>query len=446
MATATAVAQVSLLPRLSVLVGIAAGLKSGPLPGKKSRNISGLAIGTVVIPREIIDYSYAVVKSLDELVEELPLHRKLPVKRLGSAIPRTLQGPDLVAFQSRRDKVMEGINQNWNTGNILKSFPTPTNRTETDWRKFLDEFVVPLGEPAFSDNDLASSNLLLRNESVLRRLANRHVRVRAADMESAGFAAASEACGGEWFVVRGISDLGDDEKSDMFQQYAAVSAAAHLWAILHRLDASLLHTSVADSLHSQLFGSATAAMRIVLNTFVTTFQDQLGTPVNLEVYWTGEAVIRQGGAMTRIPGVIRDGEMKAERAGYLNRFEPRRFFPFLPQSGNPRAVAQAGNPESNLSEVFHVIGIEERTPLKWVYAVPLFSTMDHGAGAVRTGVLCCSGVNPLVGPEASPEDQQMAAVRLKAMVGSIRDLVTSTSLITGLFELVPREVVLESEP
>jgi nucleoside phosphorylase len=445
MAFATTLVQTYLLPKLAVLVGIAAGLKKGPSP-QSGKPIKGLSIGTVVMPRVVVDYSFAAIKTIDELVTEEPRHKAFEVGALAAAIETAVQGADLIAFRDCRDRVMSEVTPDWAKDDGFKSFPLPNDRSPNNWNAFLQEFVVKPSQPAFTDDDLASSNLLLRNETVLRALAERHPRVKAADMESAGFASANAELKTEWFVVRGISDLGDDQKSDVFHEYAAASASALLSIALERLNTRSLGAHPAEERRKQDLESAKAHVKLVLDTFVTTFHDQIGAEVNLELYWTGEGVLSTSGGVMRIQGVIRDGDMKAERAGYLNRLQPRRFFPFSPKRGEARAVARAADPALKAFDVFHVIGPEERTPLKWVYALPVFDAKDHGAAGARVGALCCTGVQPLVRQNTSPDEQDAAKARLKAMVGGVRDLVASVALITGLFDLVPREVELDTEP
>ena len=101
----------------------------------------------------------------------------------------------------------------------------------------------------------------------------------------------------------------------------------------------------------------------VLETFATIFKDQLERPLNLEIYWKGTEKCSDG---SQIGGVIQNGNMKAERCGGLNRFQPLRFFPFIPKDGGePKAVARCVG-ESGVDEVLHLIVEKENTPLKWL--------------------------------------------------------------------------------
>lgn len=447
MATLTSLVHAALLPRLSVLVGIAAGLKSGDLTdGENNRKVTGVKIGTVLVPREIVDYSFAAIKKVEDLVvEEIPLHKKHPVEKVGLAVYKHLTGSEVKELIARRNEYMKMENHDWRGQLDKESFPVPNKEDRSEWLSSLPLKVVDPSELVVTDDDVASSNLLLKNEEVLQKLhLYRHPRVKGGEMEAAGFAVASRTCNAEWLVIRAVSDLGDMAKSDLFQPYACASAAGYLAAVLRKLDLNLIRNSAADTLHRHLLGRAESAVKVVLDAFATIFHDQLGRKVNLEIYWNGEAKVVGNGGTRNVPGVIRHGNMKAERSGALNRFEPHRFFPFKPGQGMTRAVAQAADPVSALPEVFHLIQPSENTPLNWVYAVPLFENVSHVGE--RTGALCCTSTEPLFHEQATDAEIAKAKIGLKAIVGSVRDVVTSACISTGAFDLVLREVILDVEP
>ncbi len=443
MATLASLAHAALLPRLSVLVGIAAGLKSGDLiEGEKRQKVNGVKIGTVLVPREIVDYSFAAIRKVEDLVvEETPLHKKHPVEKIGLAVYKLLTGMEVKDLIARRNEYMKMENHDWRGQLDKESFPVPNREDRSEWLSSLPLKVVDPSELVVTDDDVASSNLLLKNEEVLQKLhVHRHNRVKGGEMEAAGFAVASRACNAEWMVIRAVSDLGDSAKSDLFQPYACASAAGYLVAILRKLDLNLIRNGAADALHRHLLGKAEAAVKGGLEAFVTIFHDQLGQKVNLEIYWKGNAKVVENGSTKHVPGVIRHGDMKAERSGALNRFEPHRFFAFKPLQGITRAVAQAADPATALPEVFHLIQPSENTPLNWVYAIPLFESMSHTGD--RTGALCCTSTDSLFPEQATKAEIAKAKFKLRAMIGSVRDVVTSTCISTGAFDLVMREVTL----
>jgi hypothetical protein len=185
-------------------------------------------------------------------------------------------------------------------------------------------------------------------------------------------------------------------------------------------------------------------IKSILEAFATIFQDQVGLRVNLEIYWSGQAKYFVDGKAFYVPGVIRDGNMKAERSGGLNRFEPRRFFAFRPKHSQPRAVAQCADPEVT-EEVFHIVDkSKENTPLSWVYAIPILSKKDHTGN--KLGAICCTSTDPLFQQGDSIGEKDRKRHRVKAMLGILRDLLQSAFVSTDRFFFVEEEVELGSEP
>lgn len=440
MASLAAIVHTELLPRLSVLTGICAGLKSRPA-SPRSKELRGLKIGAVVVPREVVDYSHAVVTGATELgnPDQTPAHKQYEIHGLGRTFPIQLTRRQANRILKDRDVYMGAQFATW-TGRLdYDSFQVPENSSKKDWGDFFRENVFDPEDFPISDDDLASSNLLLKNEIVLQALnEKRHSRVRAADMEAAGFAVASNSCSAEWVVIRGVSDLGDSVKSDLFQTYASANAAAYLTFVLHTLDANLLRNRPADRLIAARLERAQLAVSSVLESFVTIIFDHLDKKVNLEVYWVGTQATGDDSNRHFVLGVVRDGRMRAERAGSLNRFEPNRFFPFNPEDNDPRVVALVGDPSRNLEEKFHEIRAEENSPLKWVYAVPLFDEQDlHGE---RTGVLCCTSIDPLTTNDATREVREREKLKIRALLGTVREVVTSMCIVTDCWKVVRREV------
>ncbi len=72
---------------------------------------------------------------------------------------------------------------------------------------------------------IGCSNTLLKNENIRNILRDEHG-VKAIEMESSGVADGTWSCSKDYFVVRGIVDYCNDDKSDKWHQYSAISAAA----------------------------------------------------------------------------------------------------------------------------------------------------------------------------------------------------------------------------
>jgi nucleoside phosphorylase len=84
--------------------------------------------------------------------------------------------------------------------------------------------------PALHESVILSDNILLRDASVLIDAANDlHQQIRAGEMEAAGcvMACTDHYPPIPWFVIRGVSDFGDDLKNDRFHSLASAAVASY---------------------------------------------------------------------------------------------------------------------------------------------------------------------------------------------------------------------------
>ena len=89
--------------------------------------------------------------------------------------------------------------------------------------------------PSKHEAAIYSSDLLLRDAEYLEAQASSmHQQIRVGEMEAAGFGSTcnERATPTPWFIVRGVSDFGDEFKSDDFHVWAAYSAAAYLHTLI----------------------------------------------------------------------------------------------------------------------------------------------------------------------------------------------------------------------
>lgn len=450
MAAITALLQMTLLPRLSILVGIAAGLKSRAATdseGRTLKEVSGVRVGHIFVPKKIIDFSFAAIEKGEDLATEKPRHEIYSISGVALSLSKRFSNEEEGRALELRDRyIKDKINNKWTSRIDTESFPRPKKFSREEWNCLINESLVDPKTLPVSEDHIASSNLLLKNEEVLQKLhLERYSRVKGGEMEAAGFAVASQRCKAEWLVIRVVSDLGDDAKSDDFQDYASANAAAYLATFLRdKIDVDLIRSnSAADTFRRTRKKEVEEEIKSILDAFASIF-DQVGLKVNLEIYWSGQAKYFMGGKTVYVRGVIRDGNMKAERSGGLNRFEPRRFFAFSPKHSQPRAVAQCADPEVTEKEVFHAVKPEENTPLSWVYAIPIFSKKDYMGDKV--GAICCTSTDPLFQQGDSNGEQERKRLRVRAMLGILRDLLQSAFVSTDRFFFVEEEVELGGEP
>lgn len=184
-------------PATLILAGIAAGRR-------------GLVkIGDVVLARAVVDYTHEVATK----------GRRLPrptISPMPHPMRQMLAGFDFDPGHYHRA--------------VLKLFGGAPSLPFDASASFQSDFTKHVRlDPAVTDAEIASADLLLRDKEVLERLGEQlHQGIRIGEMEAGGFV---EACSRDviptcWLVARGISDFGDDFKSDDFHRWASCAVAA----------------------------------------------------------------------------------------------------------------------------------------------------------------------------------------------------------------------------
>lgn len=208
---------------LVIMVGIAAGVPNLARPRQHVR------LGDIVVATQIVDYDHVrVVESGAEARRpfSLPSARlthcadMLRSDELGGHRPwerwlDTAGRPQLALYgrpPEHTDMLHDGA------GWLLRH----PRRDHSGHRK---------GLPKVHYGPVGSANRSLRDSAVRDQLAARYG-VLAIEMEGAGIGSSSFLNGREWFVVRGISDYGDQRRSDQWRRYAALVAAAYIRALL----------------------------------------------------------------------------------------------------------------------------------------------------------------------------------------------------------------------
>jgi nucleoside phosphorylase len=174
-------------PGTVLMVGIAAGM-----PNKK-----GIKLGDVLISEYVFDYESA------KLTPDGPEHRS-----------RQLPADQTLLHRARAYK-----RSDWH-GRVNVSRP---GRKRTDVG--IDVHFGPL----------ASGEKVIADEEAMRDLLSRCPKLIGAEMESSGVARAAlqQVNPSRFLAVRSVSDLGDKDKGDDWQPYAAAVAAAFAVGFLH---------------------------------------------------------------------------------------------------------------------------------------------------------------------------------------------------------------------
>lgn len=204
-------------PSVVLLMGIAAGMRDK------------VRIGEVVLSERIVAYeSAALVRSADGA----------PQVQHRPNITRVPQGPrqDALNYQPDSRRLAELFER------IRGAVPTAPRGQEEEWK----QHVAPSIE-CKTQVTIASGEKLLRDPTKLLDIRREiHGKVEVIEMEAAGFVDACELANVPWLVIRGISDFGDELKSDAFHDFASRSAAAVMADfIAHGLDLGMEHARTA---------------------------------------------------------------------------------------------------------------------------------------------------------------------------------------------------------
>jgi len=121
-----------------------------------------------------------------------------------------------------------------------KSLETKDKLGRANWSQILDRPGLPPSfrrssqAPAVHRGAIGSADRLLRNAVLRDRLGSRYG-ILAVEMEGSGIAVGSDLNGLYWYVVRGIADLADGAKNDLFHPSASLAAAAYVRSLVGEL-------------------------------------------------------------------------------------------------------------------------------------------------------------------------------------------------------------------
>jgi nucleoside phosphorylase len=178
-------------PEVVILSGIGGGVRDK------------VALGDVVIANRVIDVASRRLQPVQDALrdDEYPLNPQL--LRLLSHLPARLMKRD-----RWRERMHENVARIRSAEHLL-----PDQNAISSAQFKVTEGIIVAGEDLVADGSLPE-HLEVTDD-----------RVRACDMEGSGFAQAAEECRIPWTIFRGISDFGEEDKSDEWQAMAAFAAA-----------------------------------------------------------------------------------------------------------------------------------------------------------------------------------------------------------------------------
>jgi len=180
---------------VAVLVGMAAGLE-----GK-------VEIGDVVVAEHVLEYEFA------RLTEDGPEYQP----RISDVEERLLRSVEIV---DRLDPDWTGEARNVVQHASRREEHAPAESDLAGWSPRVHRGVIVAGAKLIEDGSLPK----LQHDL--------HDRIRAAEMEGAGFAVACDEAGVAWMVIRGIADFGNPNRVKGWQFAATVAAALVLRTLI----------------------------------------------------------------------------------------------------------------------------------------------------------------------------------------------------------------------
>lgn len=211
--------------RKVILVGIAAGQEN--LVDKEK----DIRLGDVIVGDKMIQYDY--VKRTDGKFELRGNNLSPGDKQLLNAVDRLLSLQEHKGTASSVKPWDKYIDRGIAT---IRSADRPLEDPNTRLRKYVKGLVYERSEnrPHVHVGTIGSACTLLKDAEYRDSLSVNHGTI-AYEMEGAGVAVASSMIDIGYLNVRGICDYGDTRKSDDWQTYASVCAAAVARAILEEV-------------------------------------------------------------------------------------------------------------------------------------------------------------------------------------------------------------------
>ncbi|WP_280395623.1 5'-methylthioadenosine/S-adenosylhomocysteine nucleosidase [Nocardia brasiliensis] len=205
-----------------LMVGIAAGIPAPLSPDKH------VALGDLVISTwGLVDYDH-VYEGPDGPRLRQPFPSPSPTL---CAAAKTLERKETLGDRPWKALLAEAERR-------LPDFARPPTHTD------------PLGScgdlPRVHYGRIGSADRALRNAAVRDQLAARHD-LHAIEMEGKGVGLAAFAAGREWFIVRAISDYGDEHTDRRWRKYASLAAAAYTRALLGECQPTRSHRPSAEA-------------------------------------------------------------------------------------------------------------------------------------------------------------------------------------------------------
>jgi nucleoside phosphorylase len=215
-----------------IMCGIAGGIPHTTKPEDHVR------LGDVVVSNQkgVVQYDFVkrgTGRKRTEVLEEIRASPRPPGAALLEAV-RILESDQHLGRHPWEEILQEGLARLLWARPELSSDPLTDPSDPTKPLPYLDTPPRRGGQPRIFLGPIASANTLLK-DPVRRDALRDQFGAKAVEMEGSGVADATWNHGVGYLVVRGICDYCDAKKNDIWQNYAAMTAAAYVRALLESM-------------------------------------------------------------------------------------------------------------------------------------------------------------------------------------------------------------------
>jgi nucleoside phosphorylase/NTP pyrophosphatase (non-canonical NTP hydrolase) len=213
-----------------LMVGIAGGI---PCPDNTEKHVR---LGDIVVSSREGILQYDNLK-VDGQTIEIRSSTSKPSARMINAVNRLetnrllRQYPWEDLIENAANRIESGARPDDNLDVFVSGEPPTRSDHPTDPNR-------RPGNPRIHLGRIGAANTLLKNRNLREQLRSTH-NVRAIEMEGCGIADATWTAGQNYLVIRGICDYCDENKNDLWQNYAAVAAAAYARAVISVLNSGV---------------------------------------------------------------------------------------------------------------------------------------------------------------------------------------------------------------
>ena len=195
--------------RIVIMCGIACGFPN------KSDEETNVCLGDIVVSEYVVKHDLIKETDTETLRRGIPERAAITLKTAYQRLDAAKANHENMMWQEYVDLAVQALGPEW--GRPLDNNDRPDKKS----RHFIGLVV--------------SGGTLVKSESIREKIRSSYPKALALEMEGTGVAKGTAVAQRQFFIVRGISDLGDANKDDVWHRFAAISAAAFTRRLLELL-------------------------------------------------------------------------------------------------------------------------------------------------------------------------------------------------------------------